>query len=103
MNFVRFQDVADLGSNNIPDSVESCFKDSMNSLDREIRESALGNGEGIGLQIWAIQELGRIGRDQSVIWYEESTVAVKSMDGAGKAVEVSPRVGSVGEGREEFQ
>ena len=38
-----------------------------------------------------------------MIWYEESTVAVKSMDGAGKAVEVSPRVGSVGEGREEFQ
>ena len=51
MNFVRFQDVADLGSNNIPDSIESCFKDSMNGLDREIRESALGNGEGIGLQI----------------------------------------------------
>ena len=51
MNFMRFQDVVDLGTNNIPDGVELCFKDSMNSLDREMRESALGNGEGIGFKI----------------------------------------------------
>ena len=40
---------------------------------------------------------------ESVIWYGESMVEVKSMDGAGKAVEVSLRVGKVGKGREEFQ
>ena len=37
-----------------------------------------------------------------MIWYGESMVAVKLMDGAGKVVEASLRVGKEGEGREEF-
>ena len=46
-NLAIFQQVADLGSDNVPDSVEGRIEDSIDGLGRKIRVTALGDGEGI--------------------------------------------------------
>jgi len=66
-NLPSFQGVADLGTNSVPDGVEWSVEDSTDGLGREMRVSALGDGEGIFEEIRAVEELGRVGRDTVVV------------------------------------
>ena len=66
-NFPRFQELADLGSNSVPDSVEWHVEDSIDGLGREMRVSAFGDGEGIFKKIQAVEEVRMIWRDTMVV------------------------------------
>jgi hypothetical protein len=57
MNTSTFQDVADLGSNTVPNSVEWRIEYTIRSLGREMKVSTLGFGEGITDEIRAVEEL----------------------------------------------
>ena len=61
-NLPGFQDPTDLGSDSVPNSVERRVEDSMGGLGRDIRMSALGDGERIFEEIRAVEELRRVGR-----------------------------------------
>ena len=60
LNLPSFQELADLGSNSALDSVERRVEDSIDCLGGETRVSALGHGEGIFEEIWAV-EVGMVG------------------------------------------
>ena len=66
-NLPSFQELADLGSDSVPDSVEQCVEDSIDGLGREMRVSALGDGEGIFEEIRAVEEVGMVGGDTVVV------------------------------------
>jgi len=57
VNLPSFQELADLGSDSVPDSVEWRAEDSIDGLGREMRMSALWDGEGIFKQIRAAEEV----------------------------------------------
>ena len=67
MNIAIFQQLADLGSNSVPDSVELRIEESIDGLGREMRMSALGNGEGIFEKIQVVEELRMVRRDTIVV------------------------------------
>ncbi len=52
-----FQQLADLGSDSVPDSIKPHIEDSKDGLGREMRVSALGDGEEILEEIQAVEEL----------------------------------------------
>jgi len=66
-NLPSFQDLTDLGSDSVPDGVERRVKDSIGGLGREMRMSALGDGEGMFEEIRAVEEVGIVGRDTMVV------------------------------------
>ncbi len=66
-NLSSFQELADLGSDSVPDSVERRVEDSIGGLGREMRVSALGDGEGTFEEIRAVEEVGMVGRDTVVV------------------------------------
>src|SRR5258706_4839740 len=66
-NLSKFQELADLGSESVPDSVERRVEDSIDGLGVEMRVSALGDGEGIFKEIRAVEEIGRVERDTVVV------------------------------------
>ncbi len=66
-NLPSFQELADLGSDSVPDSVERCVEDSIDGLGREMSVSALGDGDGIFEEIRAVEEVGMVGRDTMVV------------------------------------
>ncbi len=66
-NLSKFQELADLGSESVPDSVEWRVEDSIDGLGVEMRVSALGDGEGIFKEIRAVEEIGRVERDTVVV------------------------------------
>jgi len=51
----------------VPDSVERRTEDSMGGLGTEMRESTLGDREGIHKDIRAVEKLRRVGRDAMVV------------------------------------
>jgi len=67
LNLSHFQELADLGSNGIPDGVEWHVKDSIDSLGNGMWVSALWDGEGILEEIRAVEELRRVRRDTAVV------------------------------------
>ena len=66
-NLPRFQELADLRSNSVPDSIEWRVEDSTHSFGRDMRVTALGDGEGIFEEIRAIEEVGRVGRNTMIV------------------------------------
>jgi hypothetical protein len=66
-NLPSFQELADLGSDSVPDSVERRVEDSKGGLGREMSVSALGGGKGIFEKIRAVEEVGMVGRDTMVM------------------------------------
>ena len=46
-NLPSFQELADQGSDSVPDSVERRVEDSIDGLGREMRMSSFGDGEGV--------------------------------------------------------
>ena len=67
VNLASIQELSDLGSDSVPNSVERSVEDSINGPGGEMRMSALGNGEGILKEIRAVQEVGMVGRDTVVV------------------------------------
>ena len=63
LNLVILQQIADLGGDSVPDRVERRVEDSMDGLGREMRVSALGDGQGIFEEIRAAEEFRRVGKD----------------------------------------
>ena len=56
-----------MGSDSVPDSVERRVEDSIDGLGREMKVSALGDGEGIFEEIRAVEELRMVWRDTVVV------------------------------------
>lgn len=63
-----FQQLADLGSDSVPDSIKPCIEDSIDGLSREMRVSALGDGEEILEDIHAVEELKGWERHHCSMW-----------------------------------
>lgn len=66
-NLPSFQELADLGSDSVPDSVERRVEDSICGLGREMRVSTLRYGEGMLEEIRAVEEVGMVRRDTLVV------------------------------------
>jgi len=95
-NLSRFQELADLGSNGIPDGVEWCVKDSIDSLGNGMWVSALWDGEGIFEEVRVVEELRRVRRDTAVVGgpfpvRESIWCRIGSIQGSGGGREVGRR------------
>ncbi len=66
-NLPSFQELADLGSDSVPDWVERRVENPIDGLGGEMRVSALGDGERIFKEIRAVEEFGRVERDTVVV------------------------------------
>ena len=70
-NAAFFQQSDDQGSNRIPDQVKRRVEDPVRGLNREVRPSVPGDRmwEGIGLEVGAIHQLGRVGSDSVPVMF----------------------------------
>jgi hypothetical protein len=62
-----FQDFADLESDIVPNLVEPCVEHAMHGFGRGRSVSTLGDREGIGMEVGAVEKLRKVERDTVVV------------------------------------